>query len=148
MEIATPKEIFRFLNLPAELRCKIYQYLLSTKYTKVELTYHRRGPGVSLFVSDVTTPHPLCQLQDTNTFQCFSLVYLRTNLLISTAFTPISCTQTDKYTLRLPIFSMVKISLSLLRIPTLILSMILRISSLWQEVIMLENSSGTPWRYT
>lgn len=45
------KDIFRFLDLPAELRDKIYQYLLSTKYTKVDLTYHERGPGVSHFVS-------------------------------------------------------------------------------------------------
>lgn len=34
---------FPFLYLPAELRIKIYGYLLLTKYNKVEVTYHRRG---------------------------------------------------------------------------------------------------------
>lgn len=51
MERAISKKIFRFLDLPAELRNKIYQYLLSTKYTKVELTYHEHTSGVSRFVS-------------------------------------------------------------------------------------------------
>ena len=49
MEKSTSKDVFRFLDLPAELRDKIYQYLLSTKYTKVELTYHEESPEVSLF---------------------------------------------------------------------------------------------------
>ena len=32
-----------FLDLPAELRIKIYGYLLLTKYNKIEKTYHRRN---------------------------------------------------------------------------------------------------------
>ena len=39
---------FRFLDLPAELRNEVYQYLLSTRYTKTELTYHEQGLGVGL----------------------------------------------------------------------------------------------------
>lgn len=34
---------FPLLDLPAELRIKVYGYLLLTKYNKVEVTYHRRG---------------------------------------------------------------------------------------------------------
>ena len=60
MKQARSKTTCNFLDLPAELRNKIYQYLLSTKYTKIELTYHEQGLGVSLsFIS-------LYQLRDTN----------------------------------------------------------------------------------
>ena len=41
---------FPFLDLPAELRIKIYGYLLSTEYNKVEVTYHRRGLRVGASV--------------------------------------------------------------------------------------------------
>ena len=48
MEPLRSKTTFRFLDLPVELRNKVYQYLLSTKYTKIELTYHEQGVWVGL----------------------------------------------------------------------------------------------------
>ena len=52
MQKAISKAKTHFLDLPAEVRNKIYSYLLSTKYTKVELTYHKQSLRVSNSVDE------------------------------------------------------------------------------------------------
>ena len=139
---------FPFLDLPAELRIKIYRYLLLTKYNKFDKTYHRRGLRVRAFVIEIATLYHVCQLNHADNLQNNSLSLLYQRLLITTVFTLRSLVPIDKSTLKLPMSSTARICSSLLLVDTLNLAERWRISSSWPPAIMHATLNTHLWKCT